>query len=167
MVIDCSGPQPQLHNAGEITCCNIALQLDVSPLDPSAAESCDIRGSWGYSEAHRLLPRKFGFCFPMRYQSTLLHQTHWNSGSKMLGNKIHSTFILWTMKVWLVQFRESAKPFFPVDFDKHWEKGFNNQNTVLCNHCSCACFSFPHVLFFVKTHFLAQVHCYHLLGESD
>lgn len=42
MVIDCSGPQPQLHNAGENTCYNITLQLLVAPVDPSATESCDI-----------------------------------------------------------------------------------------------------------------------------
>lgn len=36
MIIDCSGPQPQLHNAGEIT----AVNTSSCYLYPSAAESC-------------------------------------------------------------------------------------------------------------------------------
>lgn len=100
----------------------VRLQLwtrHVAPLDPSAAESCDIRGSWGYSEAYRLLPRKFGFWLETG-TPVFLWDTRvvcYTRHTETLGWKclvIKSTVRLVCDQVWLVQFRESAKLFFPV-----------------------------------------------------
>lgn len=133
--------------------------LHVAPLDPWAAEICDIRGSWGYSEAQRLLPRKFGFWLETRTPVFL-----W--GTRVVCYTRHTGTRGWKCLVmkstvhlvcgpWLYDLHNSwiCKTFFSCwDFEKFWEKGFNNQNTVLCNHCSCVCFSFPRVFFFLKAY---------------
>lgn len=59
MIIDCSGPQPQLHSAGEITAV-------ISLFIPQPLRTLDIRNSWGYSAVHRFMPRKSGLCLETR-----------------------------------------------------------------------------------------------------